>query len=255
MNNLFTPIENGVIGKQIVYKSATESTNTLANQTIGSIDSEGIVFIADYQAKGRGQRGNSWESEPEKNLTISVLVYPNFLEIFDNYYLSKVVANSIVGALAAFEIRANIKWPNDIYVNNEKIAGVLIENGLLGSTISHSIWGIGINVNQYHFMSDAPNPTSMRIQKGFDLDRNMVLHSLLYELNKWYELLKNSRFEEIDQFYFEALYRKEGMHVFEANNVRFRASIESVQHSGELVLREENGSCRIYAFKEVSFII
>lgn len=255
MGSNFTNVGNSVIGRKVVYEAVTESTNSLATNALSDKADEGVTFITDFQSKGRGQRGNFWESEVGKNLTFSVLTYPSFLEIYDHFYLSKVVANGVAQALHRLDVNAKIKWPNDIYVGDLKIAGILIENGLMGMHLSHSIWGIGLNVNQQQFTSDAPNPTSLAILQGRLHDRNVVLHTVLSEINRWYDKLKLGQMAEIDDFYFSALYRKEGLFEFEADGVRFFASIDSIERGGELVLKTDGGEYRSFAFKEVSFII
>lgn len=255
MASYFTNMDNSVIGCEVVYNPITESTNSLATNALAGKVAEGITFVADYQSKGRGQRGNFWESEVGKNLTFSVLAYPSFLEIYDHFYLSKVVANGVAEALLGLNVEARIKWPNDIYVGDLKIAGILIENGLMGISHSHSIWGVGLNVNQRIFRSDAPNPTSLVNLLGDELDRNEVLHAVLRCMNGWYERLKKGLKSEIDEFYFATLFRKDGFYKFEADGIRFKAKISSIEHTGELVLETEKGELRSFAFKEVSFII
>ena len=115
------------------------------------------------QTAGRGQRGNSWESEPHKNLTFSVLLKPQHIIAREQFYISEIVSVAIVNTLRKYIIDQPIaiKWPNDIYVNDDKICGILIENTLSGYSISQSIAGIGININQQTFLSNAPNPISL----------------------------------------------------------------------------------------------
>lgn len=255
MSKTFTSRQDGVVGSNVVYKPVAESTNMEATEALSRKEAEGAVYIVDYQTKGRGQRGNYWESEERKNLTFSILTYPTFLEISDHFYLSKVVANGMVQALAQFDIEAKIKWPNDIYVGDFKVAGILIENGLMGCKLSHSIWGIGLNVNQHAFNSDAPNPASMSLIAGGEFDRDEVLQAVLSAIDGWYAKLRSGLLADIDAYYFGALYRSQGKFWFEADGERFRASIKGIQRTGELVLEDEKGTLRSFAFKEVSFII
>lgn len=255
MSKTFTNLSSGTIGSNIVYLPAAESTNTEATMALARKEQEGSVYIADFQSKGRGQRGNFWESEEGANLTFSILTYPTVVDIANHFYISKVVANGMIEALANLGIEAKIKWPNDIYVGNQKLAGILIENGLMGSTLSHSIWGIGLNVNQQRFTSDAPNPVSLATLLGHTLDRNDVLQQVLGAIDRWYSLLRNDNLDEIDRFYFQSLYRSEGQYWFEADGQRFLASIKRIERTGELVLEDEKGTLRSFAFKEVSFII
>lgn len=255
MNKYFSNLDNTLIGNSVRYYAAASSTNDLAAAAIAAKEHEGIVFVSDTQTKGRGQRGNSWESEAGRNLTFSVLVYPLFLEVMDHFYLSKIVAVAMVEALSSFGIEAAIKWPNDIYVGDKKIAGILIENGLTGTAYSHSIWGIGLNVNQVRFASDAPNPVSMKQVERIEFDRDEVLHTVLRSLDKWYLKLKLDELNAIDDAYSASLYRKSGLYLYRDGNGLFNASIHSIAHTGELVLEDEEGKLRSYAFKEVAFVI
>ncbi|WP_320054137.1 biotin--[acetyl-CoA-carboxylase] ligase [uncultured Acetobacteroides sp.] len=255
MSKTFTNRIGGVIGSNVVYEPVAESTNTEATLALARKEPEGATYIVDFQTKGRGQRGNFWESEEGKNLTFSILTYPGFVEVYDHFYLSKVVANGVVQALEQLGVRAKIKWPNDIYVGDLKVAGILIENGLMGNCLSHSIWGIGLNVNQQAFASDAPNPTSMALILGRELGRNEVLQAVLGAIDGWYAKLRNGEKADIDAYYFNALYRSQGVYWFMADGERFRASIKEIQHTGELVLEDERGALRSFAFKEVAFII
>ena len=139
---------------------------------------EGDVIWAERQSAGRGQRGHSWESEEDKNLTFSVLLEPTFLAPQDQFMLLRVIALSMVDTLLQFGIEARIKWTNDIYVGDKKIVGILMEHKLQGSILSRAIAGIGINVNQREFSPKLPNPTSMALLKGKVFDREQVLGSL-----------------------------------------------------------------------------
>lgn len=255
MATIFTYLDNCLIGSKIEFNEITESTNSLAAKALQEKEREGAVFIADYQKKGRGQRGNFWESEAGKNLTFSVLTYPTDVQIMDHFYLSMVVSNGVVEAVAKFGVDAKVKWPNDIYYKDLKIAGILIENGLMGTSISHSIWGIGLNVNQKIFTSDAPNPSSLKNITGNDIDRNELLHEILRCINGWYAKLKGGQQSSVDEFYFASLYRKDGYHPYSADGEVFMARIHSIEHTGELVLETDKGELRSFAFKEVTFVL
>lgn len=255
MDVFFSKSEGQTIGSKVCYAPEAESTNTEATKGLAEKALEGSTYIVDYQTKGRGQRGNFWESEQGKNLTFSILVYPNFLPILDHFYLSKVVANGMVEVLDSVGIKAKVKWPNDIYVGDKKIAGILIENGLMGANLSHSIWGVGLNVNQTEFKSNAPNPTSVMLLLGTFHDRNNLLHAVLYAIDGWYAKLKAGCLNEIDSYYWTSLYRNDGWYWYESEGERFKARIRTIEHTGELTLENEKGELKSFAFKEVSFII
>ena len=133
--------------KNIIKKNQISSTNTVAIELLKKEElPEGTIIWADEQTKGRGQRGNSWESEPGTNLTISIILFPHFLKAEDQFLLSKVTSLAITDYLANRFNQVTIKWPNDIYVANDKIAGILIENSIIGSSFEYAVIGIGLNI-------------------------------------------------------------------------------------------------------------
>ena len=144
-----------------------------------------------------------------------------------------------------------IKWPNDIYVGDRKICGILIENRLQGSTIKDSIVGIGLNVNQASFLSDAPNPVSLFQLLGKEVDREELLDVFLKQLNDVFAM----DIESLSVAYRHRLYRQDGFYDYEDANGPFKAKLLNVLDDGRLVLLDTEGSARYYAFKEVSFII
>lgn len=147
----------------IKWYRTLDSTNSQARREAGE-SGEGCVWIADFQTAGRGQRGNSWESRKGENLTFSILFKPEFLPPHKQFLISQVCAVGTYRYLTEKGMPARIKWPNDIYIGNKKICGMLIENSISGDKLSVSIAGIGLNLNQTHFASDAPNPTSLLME-------------------------------------------------------------------------------------------
>jgi BirA family biotin operon repressor/biotin-[acetyl-CoA-carboxylase] ligase len=148
--------------KKIIYLNEVESTNNYANQLILSdAAEEGTVVLAQYQTHGKGQHGNVWESETGKNLLMSIIWYPGFLPASQQFMISKIVSIAITDCVNDIIDDCKIKWPNDIYIGNQKLAGILIENSVKGSHLSSSVVGIGLNVNQQVFISAAPNPVSL----------------------------------------------------------------------------------------------
>src|SRR5680860_150521 len=145
----------------IIVLKDVESTNNYANQLILSNAEEGTVVLAQFQKKGRGQQGNQWESQSGKNLLASIILYPKFLKAGNQFLISKMVSLGLVEYLR-HEVRdVSIKWPNDIYIGNKKIAGILIENAIKGRNLFSTVIGVGLNLNQKNFLSDAPNPVSL----------------------------------------------------------------------------------------------
>ena len=207
-----------------------------------------LVVVTDYQTAGRGQGTNSWESERGKNLTFSVMIHPTWVQADRQFLISMAISVALVETLKELG-DVSIKWPNDIYIGNQKICGILIENTLTGSHIKDCIIGIGLNVNQTVFVSDAPNPTSMALESGHEWEREEVLQSVLTNFGK---LLDNWNAEEIRASYRRQLYRREGVHRYRDAGGVFEARMVTVEDDGHLVLRDAEGRERRYAFKEVA---
>ena len=214
---------------------------------------EGYTVVAVAQTAGRGQIGASWESQPGQNLTFSVLLRPDFLKADKMFLISKVVSLAIADYLQSTGGIFKIKWPNDIYHFDSKICGTLIENQLMGDKIVYSIVGIGLNVNQEAFISDAPNPVSMFniFDKKFDLTAE--LPKLLHQIGLWYQMLADGWEEKINETYFERLYRRGEPHDFiTPDGKRFSGQIETVEPNGRLTIATTDGPLHFW-FKEVAF--
>ncbi|MBK6281348.1 MAG: biotin--[acetyl-CoA-carboxylase] ligase [Draconibacterium sp.] len=178
-------------GKNTIFLTEVESTNNYANQLVLSKAAEhGTVVLAQYQKKGKGQQGNSWESEPGKNLLASIILFPDFLSAAKQFYLSKIASLSIVDFLKTETSGITIKWPNDIYIDNKKVAGILIENAIKGHNLSSSIIGIGLNLNQELFVTDAPNPVSLKQVSTKDYEIENIAETIFDNMIHWYQILK-----------------------------------------------------------------
>ena len=243
----------------IEHLAETSSTNDYLTELCKQDQAqEFYTVIADSQTDGRGQRGNSWESEYGKNLTFSTVLYPTELKAKQQFCLSMIVAVSVVNALSNYTKGFSIKWPNDIYWENKKIAGILIENELEGEYISRSIIGIGINVNQETFHSSAPNPVSFVQITGMNIDRQELFNKVLHNLMAGYIFLEKEykqAISNIQELYHQNLHRKEGFHPYRDKQGEFMAQLHKVEPSGHLVLKDEQGALRRYAFKEVEFVL
>lgn len=213
------------------------------------------TVIADFQTSGRGQRGNSWESEKGKNLLFSFVLYPSFLEARNQFLLSQIVSLSVKETLDRHIEHISIKWPNDIYWKEKKICGMLIENNLTGTHITQSIAGIGINVNQEVFRSSAPNPVSIKQITGREYDPANVLARIMERMKEYYLSLQQGETEAIARRYHEALFRNEGMYPFRDSQGKFMAQIAGVEPDGPLILQDDSGKIRQYVFKEVQYVL
>ena len=238
--------------------SQTASTNTYLSRLAATLPG-GTVIYTPSQTAGRGQKGNSWESEDGKNLTFSLLLKRPPVKARDQFYLSEAAALAVVEALSA-EAGDNftVKWPNDVYWHDKKACGMLIENSLNGSDIATSIVGIGINVNQEHFLSDAPNPVSLINITGREHDLMALLKRVCSRIEQLVESLGDADTRtDLHQRYMAALYRNDGqLHPYEdAAGNRFMAMVTGIAPDGTLTLRHEDGTTHDYLFKEVRHII
>lgn len=242
--------------KKIISLKEVESTNNYANQLVMSKAAEhGTVVLAQHQIKGRGQQGNSWESEPGMNMLASFILFPTKLPVIKQFHISKAASLALIDFLVTETDSVSIKWPNDIYIGNKKIAGILIENSVMGSFISTSIIGIGLNLNQEKFISGAPNPVSLKQITGKNYDIETIAVRITEHINKWYKLLEISCYGDIDSAYLNHLFRKNEWTVFAKNDNRFEARINGIGDFGQLILEDRNGNLTEYMFKEVEFVI
>lgn len=240
-----------------IYIKETTSTNTSLAEICNNENSipDLTCVYSSYQSAGRGQRGNTWESEPGANLLFSVVVFPTFIEVKKHFLLSQITALALYDVLSEYTGNISIKWPNDIYWKNKKLCGTLIENDISGMSISRSISGTGVNLNQEKFKSNAPNPVSLKNITGKEYNPEDILNRILSQTATYYNLLKKGEYEEIRKKYFSALFRKEGFHKYKDENGIFYARIIDIETSGRLILEDTSGNIRGYMFKEVSFII
>ncbi|MEG1538943.1 MAG: biotin--[acetyl-CoA-carboxylase] ligase [Muribaculaceae bacterium] len=239
-----------------IHLRETQSTNTYLSK-VASMLPTGTVIYTWKQVEGRGQRGNAWESEPEKNLTFSLLLRPEHLLPRNQFYLSEAVSLAIVNTLSVYAPDFSVKWPNDIYYKDKKVCGILIEHSISGEKIDHTIIGVGLNVNQLSFVSDAPNPVSLAQIIGTELDAEKLLHDVADNIVKLADFSADTSFEDLHQSYLDVLYRNDaGYHKFEdANGTIFEAQIIDVQSDGIIVLKDDTDNMRRYAFKEMAFVI
>ena len=208
---------------------------------------ENMVVWADFQTAGRGQGSNRWESERGKNLLFSMLLHPYGVRAHRQFRISMAISLAICKALGQHIGHLSIKWPNDIYWRDGKIGGILIENTLQGNSVKDCIIGIGLNVNQRVFLSNAPNPVSLWQISEQETDCEQLLHDILEAFQDY--LGKYNKDE-----YLSMLYRRKGFHPYSDKDGPFMAELVDVEDSGHLLLRDDDGKERRYAFKEVTFI-
>jgi BirA family biotin operon repressor/biotin-[acetyl-CoA-carboxylase] ligase len=234
------------------FITQTPSTNALLWEMLRAEQlPEGFVVHTDFQTAGKGQIGNSWESEAGRNLLFSILLYPQRVPMDELFLISQIVSLAICNALRKYTDGVTVKWPNDIYWENKKLAGILIENQFQANKVK-TIVGIGLNVNQQNFVSDAPNPVSLRQIIGKSVNRKQLLELICQNILEIYTELN---VEKIRTEYARNLFRKDGFHEYESDNEHFSARIIAAQPDGQLCLETESGERKEFYFKEVQFVL
>ena len=232
-----------------------DSTNREMNRLLMGDDlAEGTVIQAAYQQSGRGNAGNSWQSERGMNLLFSILLKPDFLSPENAFHLSRITSLSLHEIIDNQCDGVQIKWPNDLMVGDKKIAGILIENMIIHQQISHSIIGIGLNINQTVFDPAIPSPTSLKIEKGCHIDMNNLLKTFRDSLERWYNTLITGHETMIMETYSQMLYQLGVTANYRSAAGTFTAVIRDVLPSGELVLESEKGDILTFGFKEVEYL-
>ncbi len=239
----------------VIFVKETASTNSYLKELNqkGKL-TEGTIVITSHQSAGRGQMGTSWESEPNKNLTFSMILYPTKILINQQFILSQIVSLAIQQILQEEKEGFRIKWPNDIYFEDKKICGILIENEIMGNHISSSVIGIGLNVNQTVFTGNAPNPVSLTQITGKEHDLQVLLKKITGKIFQLYSEVKTSQTETIILQYKQHLYRNNGFYPFSDKNGKFMAEINDVRDNGLLVVKTDTGEVKTFSFKEICYL-
>ena len=238
-----------------IHLDKVDSTNNYL-QCYKQSEDEDITFVwTDAQVAGRGCGANSWECEAGKNIAFSVLFHPVHVPASKQFIISMANALALKEALGCFTEGLTVKWPNDIYWKDFKLAGTLIEPSLRRGVVADCIIGTGINVNQTVFLSDAPNPVSLRMVTGREIPVGEVADRVVECLARRLGQVMRGEREEIVSLYHERLYRREGFHTYRDAEGCFSAAIRQVATDGHLQLCDTEGRLRSYAFKEVAFVL
>lgn len=241
-----------------INRHEVTSTNSYAKEllNVGADLPDFTVITAEFQNSGRGQQGNSWESECGQNLLFSLVCHPQTVKATNQFVLSQAIALAVQQVLSEYVDGITVKWPNDIYYHDSKLCGILIECNLVGGMVSDCIIGVGINVNQRMFLSDAPNPISLAQITGFTLKRELILQKVVERFVALYADIECGVSGQIAEEYMQSLYRREGFyHYIEPDGDDFDAEIINVLPTGHLVLRLLSGEVRRYELKEIRFVI
>ena len=249
------------IGQNAIYVKSLASTNSYASELLRQIGlSEGSLIYTFEQEKGRGQRGNSWESEPNKNVTLSLVLHPHFLNACNQFLLTKITSLAVADLMAEIfkstgnSYRIHIKWPNDIYIEDKKIAGILIENYLRENSIQHAVIGVGINVNQEIFRT-APQAVSLfsLLHRKTELMHCIELFCECFEAR--YLQLKANKLQKLHNDYLDYLYQLNEWNTYRlAGNQLFEGNIKGVSEIGKLQVEVLSGEIKEFDLKEIVFV-
>ncbi len=243
---------------QKIWLEEISSTNDYANELISQKKaSDGMLIASFFQSRGRGVGENTWESEAGLNLTFSVIFCPRFLSPGDQFVLNQCISL----ALAGFVIESTgetqdvkIKWPNDIFVGKMKMAGILINNIVQGNDFMYCIAGVGININQEKFISDAPNPVSLKMISGNNYDIDLCLNRIIEFIETEYNSLISEGKASINKRYISLLYRFNIWSDYRVEGRIFRGIITGISPYGQLLVRDMEGMEHAYDFKQIVFL-
>ena len=241
------------VGKPVIYLPTCHSTSTYArNLAAKEKITEGTVILTSEQTAGRGQMGNSWESEPYQNVTLSIILRPVFLKISEQFYLNIAISLGIYNFLHGYlDHDLKIKWPNDILYDNYKLGGILIENVIKGHNIEYSIIGIGLNINQRAFKT--PQASSLKLLTGSHYNLEELVPKLLKSIEETYLRLRQNQLFELKNEYIRGLFRWGEKYTFKSN-VLFEGKIVGIDEYGRLLVEDNNQEVKHYNFKEIAFI-
>lgn len=238
-----------------IQLQTTDSTNNFLKGYKPFAPKDMTLVSVDYQTAGRGQANNKWEAECGRNLLFGIKIFPDFLFANRQFVISQISALAAKEALEDYADGFTVKWPNDIYWGDKKIGGMLIENTVCGKHLESSVIGIGLNINQQKFVSDAPNPVSLFHIIGKETERVFILARVVERFKFYYGLLRQSQTDAIASAYEKALYRGHGFYPYEDAAGSFMARVSRIEPTGHLLLEDTGGVIRKYAFKEVRCVI
>lgn len=255
ITNYFAMVSNTLFTGKILFSlEQTTSTNAWLQAYVSVHEAvEGTAVIAAYQTAGKGQQHNRWQSEAGSNLLCSLLLKPDFMPVASLFFLNKAIALAVSDTVALFtEKPVWIKWPNDILIDGDKVAGILIESSIQGSRVNSCIAGVGVNVNQRR-SEGLPKATSLAIAGGAELQTEAVFSALCVHIEKYYLRLREKRYAAIDRLYHERLYRLNRPAPFAVGENVFEGVITGVTPEGKLCVWAE-GLEQYFGIKEIAFL-
>jgi BirA family biotin operon repressor/biotin-[acetyl-CoA-carboxylase] ligase len=241
------------LGKDIHFLPDCHSTNDMALQALRQKEAtEGSIFITNHQTRGKGQRGNSWETKPGENLTFSLVLQPKFLDLSEQFLLNMAISNAIRRCFQEYVPGLLVKWPNDLVVPGfGKIGGILIENLVGSKGWEYAVVGIGLNINQNQFGS--PQATSLSLVTGNTYPLEELFKLIVAHLEQAYIALKKGKNAVLTQEYLQHLYLIEKWAVFKVDEQELEGKIIGLTEIGNLLVELPSGRQQSFGIKEISF--
>lgn len=242
------------IGQHLIELVKVTSTNDYTADLLKrSAVIEGTVILALEQTAGKGQGDNSWESEAGKNLTFSIILHPVFLLPEQQFYLNKVIPLAITDHLNRIIKSApvQIKWPNDIYYDNKKLGGILINHLISGNILKTSVIGIGLNINQTIFNKSIPNAISLKQILNHELNLQEQLKSLCECFENRYNNLRGKHFSTLDDDYKKNLLGFSEWRIYRKGINKIEGQIMGVDESGRLEIQTKGGALLTFSHGEI----
>ncbi len=242
------------LGKDVQFLPECHSTNDKALELAKSGRAiEGTIVITDHQTKGKGQRGNTWKSTKGENITFSLILKPDILDISEQFILNMMISNSLREVLGNYVPDLKVKWPNDLMVPDfGKLGGVLIENVVGATGWEYAVVGIGLNINQKLNLPD--RAVSLKSMTGSHFDRNEIFRSLVVQIEQNYIKLRKQGKANILENYLSHLYQFEEWKAYESEGKVFQGMITGINSSGQLIVKDEAGKENLFDLKELRFL-
>lgn len=244
-----------LIGKGFHHFETLDSTNDYALDLYSkNRPVEGTIILADFQTAGRGQFGRTWEAQRAENLTLSLVLYPKFIRADQQFLLNQALSLGVLDFLRVFPLQdVSLKWPNDLYIGNRKVGGILIQNVLRGMHLEAAVIGIGLNINQTEFGDHLERATSIRLETGQAYERLDLLAQLVKTLEVRYLALRAGRTEQLQLDYLKNLkFFNKWQTYQDQSGLEFQGKIVGVKPDGKLEIELSNKERRSFVFQEIS---
>lgn len=244
-------VSNRIIGQKQIHFDVLDSTNEEAKRLLAENVIDGTVVTTSHQTAGRGQFGRAWESSEALNVMMSVIVHPKNFLVAHQFNLNMAISLAVQKVVDTYCENVTVKWPNDIYVGDKKIAGILIQNFIQGAAINSSIIGIGLNVNQESWPPNVTNPTSLKLESKRSFQLSEVIKELCISIDDVYRQLNSGKYSCLEE-YNDRLFKKGKSVLFEKETGDiFHGIIKGVDDEGRLVIDQE-GNLNVYTFGSIS---